>query len=79
MRAGVTRAGLDADSVRVIDEPRAARNDAGTVELIQTGESLAGVPVGELSAQAGDGAYRFVVEACRLAREGMVDGIVTHR
>ena len=77
MRAGVTRAGLDADSVRVIDEPRAARNDAGTVELIQTGESLAGVPVGELSAQAGDGAYRFVVEACRLAREGMVDGIVT--
>src|SRR6185436_13580022 len=43
MRAGVTRAGLDADSVRVIGEPRAARNEPGTVELIQTGESLAGV------------------------------------
>ncbi len=77
MRAGVTRAGLDPDSVHVIGEPRAARNDPGTVELIQTGESLAEVPVGELSALAGDGAYRFVVEACRLAREGMVDGIVT--
>ena len=35
------------------------------------------MPVGELSAAAGDGAYRFVVEACRLAREGLVDGIVT--
>jgi 4-hydroxythreonine-4-phosphate dehydrogenase len=35
------------------------------------------VPVGELSAAAGDGAYRFVVEACRLAREGKVDAIVT--
>jgi 4-hydroxythreonine-4-phosphate dehydrogenase len=31
----------------------------------------------ELSAAAGDGAYRFVVEACRLGREGRVQGIVT--
>jgi 4-phospho-D-threonate 3-dehydrogenase / 4-phospho-D-erythronate 3-dehydrogenase len=77
MRAGVTRAGLDPDTVRVITDPRAARNDPGTVELIQAGDSLAGVPVGELSAAAGDGSYRFVVEACRLAREGQVDGIVT--
>jgi len=44
---------------------------------VQTGPSLAAVPIGELSAKAGDGAYRFVVEACRLAREGFVDGIVT--
>jgi 4-hydroxythreonine-4-phosphate dehydrogenase len=77
MRAGAVRAGLDPDAVRVITEPGAARNDPGTVELIQAGESLAEVPVGEVSAAAGDGAYRFVVEACRLAREGTVDGIVT--
>jgi 4-phospho-D-threonate 3-dehydrogenase / 4-phospho-D-erythronate 3-dehydrogenase len=77
MRAGAVRAGLDADAVRVITEPSAARNDPETVELIQAGESLAAVPVGEVSAAAGDGAYRFVVEACRLAREGTVDGIVT--
>src|ERR687885_1489689 len=55
MRAGVLRAGLDPDAVRVIGEPGAARNDPGTVELIQSGESLAAVPVGELSAAAGDG------------------------
>jgi 4-phospho-D-threonate 3-dehydrogenase / 4-phospho-D-erythronate 3-dehydrogenase len=77
MRAGVTRAALGPDSVQVITDPRAARNDPGTIELIQTGESLAAVPIGEISAAAGDGAYRFVVEACRLARAGAVDGIVT--
>ena len=32
---------------------------------------------GEQSGIAGDGAYRFVVEACRLAKAGKVNGIVT--
>jgi len=77
MRTGATRAGLDPDTVRVITDPRGASNDPATIELVQMGESLADVPAGELSAAAGDGAYRFVVEACRLAREGHVDGIVT--
>ncbi len=77
MRAGAVRAGLDPDTVTVITDPRSASNDPGIIELIQTGPSLADVPVGELSAAAGDGAFRFVVEACRLAREGQVDGIVT--
>ena len=58
-------------------DPRAATNDPSTIEVIQTGGSLADVPLGQLSPVAGDGAYRFVVEACRLAREGRVDGIVT--
>jgi 4-hydroxythreonine-4-phosphate dehydrogenase len=77
MRIGAERAGLNPDSVKVIDDPRSASNDPTLIELIQTGPSLADVGVGELSAAAGDGAYRFVVEACRLAREGLVDGIVT--
>ena len=77
MRIGAERAGLDPDAVRVITDPRAATNDPQVVELLQTGPSLADVPVGRLSAEAGDAAYRFVVEACRLAREGLVDGIVT--
>ena len=77
MRTGVERAGLDPDAVTVIADPRGASNDPGAIELVQTGPSLADVPVGELSAAAGDGAYRFVVEACRLAREGQVDAIVT--
>ena len=77
MRAGAVRAGLDPDTVTVVADPREATNDPGRIELVQTGPSLADVPVGELSADAGDGAYRFVVEACRLARDGRVDGIVT--
>jgi 4-hydroxythreonine-4-phosphate dehydrogenase len=77
IRIGAQRAGLDPASVRVITEPKAAVNDPNLIEIIQTGQSLADVPVGRLSAKAGDGAYRFVVEACRLARQGAVDGIVT--
>jgi len=77
MKLGALQAGLDPAAVRVITHPRASTNDPNLIELIQIGSSLADVEVGELSAKAGDGAYRFVVEACRLAREGLVDGIVT--
>ncbi|MBG6189985.1 4-hydroxythreonine-4-phosphate dehydrogenase [Arthrobacter sp. CAN_A212] len=77
MRAGVFNVGGDLDKVRVIGSVAEATNEPGTIELIQTGPSLAHVPLGELHPDAGDGSYRFVVEACRLAREGQVDGIVT--
>lgn len=77
MRIGCERAGLDPAAVTVITDPRQASNRPDTIELLQTGDSLADVPAGEISAAAGDGAYRFVVAACALARDGAVDGIVT--
>ncbi|CAN5278830.1 4-hydroxythreonine-4-phosphate dehydrogenase PdxA [soil metagenome] len=77
MRRGVVNVGGDPEKVIVIRAVSEALNLPGTIELIQTGPSLADVPLGELSPVAGDGSYRFVVEACRLAREGQVDGIVT--
>ena len=77
MRRGVTIAGGDPDAVRVIDSPAQAKNEPGTIDLLQIGPSLADVPLGQINAAAGDGAYRFVVEACRLARGGEVAGIVT--
>lgn len=77
MRKGVANVGGDPNAVRVIGTVAEARNIPGTIELLQTGLSLEDVPLGELSAAAGDGAYRFVVEACRLARAGEADGIVT--
>ncbi|MGO3147922.1 MAG: 4-hydroxythreonine-4-phosphate dehydrogenase PdxA [Leucobacter sp.] len=77
MRRGVVAVGGNPDAVRVISSVSDATNTPGTIELIQTGPSLEHVEVGVLSADAGDGAYRFVVEACRLARDGEVDGIVT--
>ncbi len=77
MRAGVVNVGGNPDLVHVIGSMAEATNTPGTIELIQVGDSLEAVTLGELSPVAGDGAYRFVVEACRLAREGQADGIVT--
>jgi 4-phospho-D-threonate 3-dehydrogenase / 4-phospho-D-erythronate 3-dehydrogenase len=77
MRRGVALAGGDPASVRVIAHPREATNSPAVIDLIQTGPSLSDVPLGELSPAAGDAAYLFVVEACRLAKAGEIDGIVT--
>ncbi len=77
LRRGVSDVGGDPERVRVISSVADARNEPGTIDLLQVGPSLADVEVGRLSAAAGDGSYRFVVEACRLARAGEVDGIVT--
>lgn len=77
MRDGARHAGLDPDTVRVVERPADVTNDPGLVEVLQSGSSLAHVPLGDIHPDAGDGAYRFVVEACRLAREGEIDGIVT--
>lgn len=77
MRRAVTLIGRDASAVRVIDDPRRALNDPTLVEIIQTGVSLSSVPPGKISSAAGDASYRFVVEACALAKAGKVDAIVT--
>lgn len=77
MRRGMAVAGFDPGALVVIGEPRQARNDPATVELIQTGPSLGDVPYGAISAVAGDGAYRFVVAACDLVKAGQADAIVT--
>ena len=77
MRRGVETMGGDPGVVKVITNPGDATNDAACIELIQVGPSLESVRVGEVSAAAGDAAYRFVVEACALAKSGKVSGIVT--
>ncbi len=77
MRIGAQRAGLDPSAVRVVADPRDVDNDPDVINLVQIGHSLAQVPVGKLDPVAGDGAYRFVVAGCALAKEGKVDAIVT--
>ena len=76
-RAAVRLAGGDASRVVGIRRPSEARNEPGTVEVLQVGDPLPEVPVGALSPVAGDAAYRFVVAACDLAKAGEVQGIVT--
>jgi 4-hydroxythreonine-4-phosphate dehydrogenase len=69
--------GANPAAVRIVGSPGEATNDPRTIEVVQDGPSLGHVPYGELSPQAGDGAARFVMTACGLARDGLVDGIVT--
>ena len=77
MRRGVKTMGGDPSVVRVISDPGEAENDPARIDIIQAGPPLQSIRVGEVSGLAGDAAYRFVVEACALARNGRVSGIVT--
>jgi 4-hydroxythreonine-4-phosphate dehydrogenase len=77
MRRGVETIGGDPSAVRVIADASEAVNDPARIDLIQAGRSLDAVAIGEISGIAGDAAYRFVVEACALAKSGKVSGIVT--
>lgn len=77
MRRGAQIAGLDPDSVGTIQHPSECTGASDRIEVLQTGPSLSGVRLGEVDPRAGDGAYRFIVEACRLSKEKAIDGIVT--
>ncbi|MEX5718938.1 4-hydroxythreonine-4-phosphate dehydrogenase PdxA [Geodermatophilus maliterrae] len=77
LRRAVAAVGGDPQAVRPVEDPRAATNEPGTIEVVQVGDPMPQVPLGKLSAVAGDGSYRFVVAACDLAKAGGVDGIVT--
>jgi len=69
--------GGDPSAIRTLAAPSAATNDPRLLELIQEGPALGHVTPGMLSADAGNGAARFVIRACALARAGEIDGIVT--
>lgn len=77
LQKGCEIAKLPTDKLNIIEEVSEAQNHPDLIDIIQVGESLREVPLGEVSAVAGDGSYRFVVEACRLAKEGLIQGIVT--
>lgn len=77
MRRGIETMGGDPTAIHVIGDPGEAVNDPARIDLIQTGPSLKGVAIGEISGEAGDASYRFVVEACARAKRGEVSGIVT--
>jgi len=77
MRRGVQAAGGNPAAVRIIEDPGQAAGDPDRIDIIQVGPSLRTVAPGVVSGVAGDAAYRFVVEACALAKAGKVNGIVT--
>ncbi|RKS08203.1 4-hydroxythreonine-4-phosphate dehydrogenase [Nocardiopsis sp. Huas11] len=77
LRNAVAAVGGDPAAVNTVATPREAADEPGVIDIVQTGPSLGHVPPGELSAQAGDGAARFVIAAVDLAKRGLVEGIVT--
>ncbi|TXL64779.1 4-hydroxythreonine-4-phosphate dehydrogenase PdxA [Zeimonas arvi] len=65
--------------VRRIDDSRgiAVPPEPDTVDCIDLGLIPDGLPFGQLSAAAGEGAFRFIERAAKLAAAGQVDAICT--
>jgi 4-hydroxythreonine-4-phosphate dehydrogenase len=63
--------------VRAVDGPEDARFTRGTVDVVDLACIPDDLPFGELSPVAGEGAYRFIEAAVRLATSGRVDAICT--
>jgi 4-phospho-D-threonate 3-dehydrogenase / 4-phospho-D-erythronate 3-dehydrogenase len=64
-------------AVNRVPSPAAAGYQAGTVDCLDLDLLPAGLPFGQLSAAAGDAAFRFVARAVELARAGAIDAICT--
>lgn len=63
--------------INVIEDPAEGRYADGVINVIQVGSIGPEVRWGELSAEAGEAAYRYVERAASLAVEGRVAGICT--
>jgi 4-hydroxythreonine-4-phosphate dehydrogenase len=64
-------------AVRARRAPEAARFAHGTIDCLEVGQLPDDLAFGAVSPIAGDAAYRYVVRAAQLAREGAIDAICT--
>ncbi|QCP54653.1 4-hydroxythreonine-4-phosphate dehydrogenase PdxA [Trinickia violacea] len=64
-------------SVRRIEDASEARYEQGKIDCIDLGLIPDELPFGELSALAGDAAYRYIARAVELAQAGKIDAICT--
>lgn len=63
--------------VHAVPSPTGARFQKGTVDVIDLDVVPASLPFGQMSAQAGEAAYRFVERACQMVVAGDADAICT--
>jgi 4-hydroxythreonine-4-phosphate dehydrogenase len=63
--------------VRAVSGPGDARFQHGTVEVVDLGLVPADLPFGQVSAVAGEAAFRYIERACRLVMAGEADAICT--
>lgn len=64
-------------AVRSVASAAEARYEAGVIDCIDLGLIPPDLPFGQLSALAGDAAYRYIARAAALAQAGEIDAICT--
>lgn len=64
-------------TVRAVDDLAGARSGAGAIDCLDVPGIGTDLPWGELSAEAGHAAYRYVAKAVELAMAGRIDAICT--
>jgi 4-phospho-D-threonate 3-dehydrogenase / 4-phospho-D-erythronate 3-dehydrogenase len=63
--------------IHVINQPEQGAYQVGTVDCIDLDLLPADLPIGQVSAEAGNAAFRFLERAIQLANEGKIDAICT--
>jgi 4-hydroxythreonine-4-phosphate dehydrogenase len=63
--------------IHSIEKPEQAKVKPGTVEVIEVGQVPEKLPYGEVSAVAGEAAYRYIERAVQLALDRSIDAICT--
>lgn len=76
LELAATRCGLH-PHFEAVAAPHLASDEVGTIDVIDLGVIDPDLPFGELSAQAGEGAYRFVERAVQLVSAGEISAICT--
>jgi 4-hydroxythreonine-4-phosphate dehydrogenase len=76
LRQAADICGLDL-AIKVVNHPGEARFEPGTADVIDLAVLPPGLPFGELSPIAGEGAYQYVRRAVELALTGEVQAICT--
>ena len=77
LRLAGTLIGGQVPAVRTVASPAEARYECGTVDCIDLGLIPPDLPFGQLSAVAGDAAYRYIERAVELTRTEQIDAICT--
>jgi 4-hydroxythreonine-4-phosphate dehydrogenase len=76
LRRAAARCGVDVE-LEAVSDPRKAIPGRGRLAVLDVGGVPEDLPFGELSAAAGEAAYRFIERASALAVAGEVDAICT--
>lgn len=77
LRLAASLVGAEELSIGVVERPEDGRYAPGAIDCVQVGSLPAELPFGQLSAAAGDAAYRYVEKAVELALAKAIDAVCT--